>query len=198
MWTHVITRFGTPGNRHWQRTPIHQPWLHRLLQGLGHKAYLFHTKTSSIQRASGIHQQNSGEHDQVTSGGCSWKMGKRATRGTMGLRNHPQNSHAGNSFLTSLRHRSHRAHGSARNDDRIRTYLSGRKQRVNGPEPRSARWKKRAPLRNWSYQQDIAKSYNRKVRTTTFQEGDSVLQRVFDNTKEKSARKLTPGWKGPY
>ena len=29
-----------------------------------------------------------------------------------------------------------------------------------------------ARLQNWLYQPDIAKSYNRKVRTTTFQEGD--------------------------
>lgn len=55
-----------------------------------------------------------------------------------------------------------------------------------------------ARLRNRSYQPDIAKSYNRKVRTRTFQEGDWVLRRVFDNTKDKAAGKLAPGWEGPY
>ncbi|XP_048622714.1 uncharacterized protein LOC125591869 [Brassica napus] len=33
-----------------------------------------------------------------------------------------------------------------------------------------------ARLRNWSYQQDIARTYNKKVRTKTFQQGDWVLR----------------------
>ena len=49
-----------------------------------------------------------------------------------------------------------------------------------------------ARLRNWSYQQDVAKNYNKKVRTRTFQQGDWVLRRVSDNTKEKAAGKLAP------
>ena len=54
-----------------------------------------------------------------------------------------------------------------------------------------------ARLRNWSYQQDVAKNYNKKVRTRTFQQGDWVLRRVGDNTKDKAAGKLAPGWEGP-
>ena len=50
-----------------------------------------------------------------------------------------------------------------------------------------------ARLRKWSYQQDVAKNYNKKVRTRTFQHGDWVLQRVGDNTKDKAAGKLAPG-----
>ena len=49
-----------------------------------------------------------------------------------------------------------------------------------------------ARLRNWSYQQYVAMTYNKKVRTRTFQEGDWVLRRV-----EKTTEKLTPGGKDP-
>ncbi|CAG7885593.1 unnamed protein product [Brassica rapa] len=51
-----------------------------------------------------------------------------------------------------------------------------------------------ARLRNWSYQQDVAKNYNKKVRTRTFQQGDWVLRWVAENTTGK----LAPGWEGPY
>uniref|UniRef100_A0A0D2ZPZ0 Uncharacterized protein n=1 Tax=Brassica oleracea var. oleracea TaxID=109376 RepID=A0A0D2ZPZ0_BRAOL len=50
-----------------------------------------------------------------------------------------------------------------------------------------------AQLRNWSFQQDVAKMYNKKVRTRTFQQGDCVLRRA-----EKTTGKFTPGWEGPY
>ena len=53
-------------------------------------------------------------------------------------------------------------------------------------------------LRKWSYQQDVAKNNNKKVRTRTFQQGDWVLRRVGDSTKDKAAGKLSPGWEGPY
>ncbi|KAF3566483.1 hypothetical protein DY000_02014465 [Brassica cretica] len=33
-----------------------------------------------------------------------------------------------------------------------------------------------ARLRNWSYQQDVARTYNKKVRTRTFQQGDWVIE----------------------
>ena len=55
-----------------------------------------------------------------------------------------------------------------------------------------------ARLRNASYQIKVAKSYNKKVRSRTFQEGDWVLRRVCNHTKDKSAGKLAPGWEGPY
>ena len=48
-------------------------------------------------------------------------------------------------------------------------------------------------LRNWSYQQDAARTYNKKVRTKTFQQGDWVLRRA-----DKTTGKLTPGWEGLY
>ena len=49
-----------------------------------------------------------------------------------------------------------------------------------------------ARLRDWSYQQDVARMYNRKVRTRTFQHGDWVLRRA-----EKMTGKLTPRRKVP-
>ena len=53
--------------------------------------------------------------------------------------------------------------------------------------------RKTARLRNWSYPQEVAKTYSKKVRTRTFQQDDWVLQRT-----EKRTGKLTPGWEGPY
>ena len=50
-----------------------------------------------------------------------------------------------------------------------------------------------ARLRNWSYQQDVARTYNKKVRTRTFQQWDWVLRQA-----EKTTGKLTPGWEEPY
>ncbi|WZZ88767.1 hypothetical protein YC2023_117346 [Brassica napus] len=50
-----------------------------------------------------------------------------------------------------------------------------------------------ARLKNWSYHQDVARTYNKKVRTRTFQQGDWVIRRA-----EKMTGKLTPGWEGPY
>lgn len=55
-----------------------------------------------------------------------------------------------------------------------------------------------AGLRKWSYQQDVTRNYNKKVRTRTFQQEDWVLRRVGDNTREKSAGNLAPRWEGPY
>ena len=49
-----------------------------------------------------------------------------------------------------------------------------------------------ARLRNWSYQQDVARTYNKKIRTRTIQQGDWVLRRV-----EIAIGKLAPGWEGP-
>ena len=48
------------------------------------------------------------------------------------------------------------------------------------------------------YKQQVARYYNKNVRTRTFQVGDCVLRKVFQNTKEVGARKLGPNWEGPY
>ena len=45
-----------------------------------------------------------------------------------------------------------------------------------------------ARLRNWSNQQDVARTYNKKVRTRTFWQEDWVLRRV-----EKATGKLANG-----
>ncbi|XP_009123662.2 uncharacterized protein LOC103848524 [Brassica rapa] len=50
-----------------------------------------------------------------------------------------------------------------------------------------------ARLRNQAYQQEVAKTYNKKLRTRTFQQGDWVLRRP-----EKTTGKLSPAWEGPY
>ena len=48
------------------------------------------------------------------------------------------------------------------------------------------------------YKQQAARYYNKNVHTGTFQIGDWVLRKVFQNTKETGARKLGPNWESPY
>ena len=48
------------------------------------------------------------------------------------------------------------------------------------------------------YKQKTSKYYNNKIRTRTFQVGDWVLRKVFQNTKEIDAGKLGPNWEGLY
>ncbi|KAF3538167.1 hypothetical protein F2Q69_00021698 [Brassica cretica] len=53
-------------------------------------------------------------------------------------------------------------------------------------------------LRNWFYQQDVARTYNRKVRTRTFQQGDWVLRRAEKTTGKKDPiRSLRCGEQAP-
>ncbi|XP_074299230.1 uncharacterized protein LOC141630289 [Silene latifolia] len=54
-----------------------------------------------------------------------------------------------------------------------------------------------ARIRMTSYQQTVARSYNKNVRIRVFKEGDLVLRKVFPNKKEKSAGKLASVWEGP-
>ena len=55
-----------------------------------------------------------------------------------------------------------------------------------------------ALIRMANYQQSVAKYYNSKVRPRTFNEGDLVLRKVFQNTAEPNAGKLGANWEGPY
>ncbi|KAK0580108.1 hypothetical protein LWI29_036450 [Acer saccharum] len=56
----------------------------------------------------------------------------------------------------------------------------------------------RAALRTQSYQQQVARHYNKKVNVRVFRLHDWVLRRVFQNTREEGAGKLGPTWEGPY
>ncbi|CAA7037177.1 unnamed protein product [Microthlaspi erraticum] len=49
-----------------------------------------------------------------------------------------------------------------------------------------------------NYQQAAARFYNKQVRTRMFVEGDLILRKVFENTKEVNAGKLGANWEGPY
>ena len=93
-------------------------------------------------------------------------MDRRTTHSPLGLLDLSQDGDAGNSLLVTLWDLGHNAHGVARENDCLRVYLSRGERRTDVIEPRPAR------LRNWSYQQDVAKNYNKKVRTRTFQQGD--------------------------
>ena len=56
----------------------------------------------------------------------------------------------------------------------------------------------RALIRMANYQQSVAKYYNSRVRPRTFNEGDLVLRKVFQNIAEPNAGKLGANWEGPY
>ena len=55
-----------------------------------------------------------------------------------------------------------------------------------------------AVIRIASYQRRLANSYNKRVKPRTFQLGNLVLRRVFENTAEPNAGKFEPNWEGPY
>lgn len=55
-----------------------------------------------------------------------------------------------------------------------------------------------ALIRIQNYQQLIARYYDKKVPERTFTEGDLVLQKVLENTKEENAEKLRANREGPY
>ena len=49
-----------------------------------------------------------------------------------------------------------------------------------------------------AYQQQLARSYQKKVWERVFKVGDLVLRKVFLNTKDPNHGKLWPTWEGPY
>ena len=49
-----------------------------------------------------------------------------------------------------------------------------------------------------SYQRRLENSYNKQVKPRTFQLGDLVLRKVFENTANPAARKFQSNWEGPY
>ena len=55
-----------------------------------------------------------------------------------------------------------------------------------------------AAIRIASYQRRLANSYNKRVKPRTFQPGDLVLRRVFENTADPNVGKFQPNWEGPY
>ena len=48
------------------------------------------------------------------------------------------------------------------------------------------------------YHQRMTNLYNRRVRPSTFQAGDLVLRRVFENTASLTVGKFQPDWEGLY
>ncbi|KAI3678474.1 hypothetical protein L6452_37768 [Arctium lappa] len=55
-----------------------------------------------------------------------------------------------------------------------------------------------ALIRMASQKQTIERHFNKNVQAKNFQEGNYVLRRVFQNTQEPNAGKLSTKWEGPY
>ena len=55
-----------------------------------------------------------------------------------------------------------------------------------------------ATIRIASYHRRLANSYNKRVKPQTFQPGNLVLRRVFENIADPNAGKFQPNWEGPY
>ena len=49
-----------------------------------------------------------------------------------------------------------------------------------------------------SYHQRLANLYKRRVKPRTFQYGDLVSRKVFENTTNPEDRKFQPNWEGSY
>ncbi|XP_017239352.2 uncharacterized protein LOC108212130 [Daucus carota subsp. sativus] len=55
-----------------------------------------------------------------------------------------------------------------------------------------------AKLRMATYQQKIARNYNKHVHLRMFRVGDMVLRKTFQNTTDPTAGKFADTWEGPY
>ena len=55
-----------------------------------------------------------------------------------------------------------------------------------------------ATIRLAEYQQQLARCYNRDVKTREFDAGDLVLRKAVGNMRDTNAGKLAPTWEGPY
>ena len=49
-----------------------------------------------------------------------------------------------------------------------------------------------------SYQQRLENLHNQRVKPHTFEPGDLVFRRVFENTTNLEDGKFQPKWEGPY
>ncbi|XP_024036977.1 uncharacterized protein LOC112096961 [Citrus clementina] len=58
--------------------------------------------------------------------------------------------------------------------------------------------REQAAERSVTYQQRVARYYNRKVNIRQFRVGDWVLRRVNQSTKDSTQGVLGPNWEGPY
>ncbi|XP_038679442.1 uncharacterized protein LOC119980719 [Tripterygium wilfordii] len=56
----------------------------------------------------------------------------------------------------------------------------------------------RALTRTMTYYDKVARYFNKNIRTRAFEEGDRVLYKVFEISRELNAWKLGPNWEGPY
>ena len=81
--------------------------------------------------------------------------------------------------------------------------------RTNIPEQRNAylmikdldtvdELRESAAIHKASYQRRLTNSYDKRVKPRTFQPGDMVLRKVFENTADPTTGKFQPNWKGPY
>ena len=55
-----------------------------------------------------------------------------------------------------------------------------------------------AAVRITSYHCRLANLYNKLVKPRTFQPGDLVLRKDFENTTDRSVEKFQQNWEGPY
>jgi hypothetical protein len=49
-----------------------------------------------------------------------------------------------------------------------------------------------------TYQERVARYFNKKVKPRSFRVGDLVLRKVTLATRDSAAGKLAPNWEGPY
>ena len=55
-----------------------------------------------------------------------------------------------------------------------------------------------AAIRIMSCQHRLANSSNKRAKPRTFQPGDMVLRKLFENTADPTVGKFQPNWEGPY
>ena len=124
-------------------------------------------------------------------------VGRRTLEGVMGLQNDLTNLNRRNSFLTSLRGRSHDTSGDKSTlpkawDNQEENFVLQRYDLYLLEEKCDLE-----ALRIASYKRGSERYFNSNVKEMRFKEGDLVLRKINSNTKEANAGVLGPNWEGP-
>lgn len=123
-------------------------------------------------------------------------MGRRAAKGTLGLPFNTLAIHWANTILHGFRHGDRDPFGIQVPHFENKTFDPKNNEEAMERELILAEEKRDdAQLKLAKYQQQVAKGYNRSVRTKTFKPDDLVWKKVVQASKKM---KFKPNWEGPY
>ncbi|KAL0434698.1 UNVERIFIED_CONTAM: hypothetical protein Sradi_0177700 [Sesamum radiatum] len=167
-----------------------------MVSRLAHQAKIHHSGSSSSQRASRSHQSYFSARNQKKTGTSRRKLGRRTNQCPVGLQDNPKRVYRRKSFplvygteaviLAELSLPSHRVMNFYEecNENLLRENLDLIEE-----------LKDKAFLRIQRYENIMINSYNKRVKSQSFQVGDLVLRKA---DALKPIGKLDPTREGPY